>query len=119
MSKPPRPTTLSTRRDTADDRSDRGQAAVLVVSVAAVLLVVFVMALGTMGRTAIDRTRAQTAADAAALASLEGGRAAAVALAERHGASVVGWTSGPGAYEVTVSVRIGDTTATARATNAP
>ena len=93
--------------------------AVLVVAIAAVLLVVFVVALGSVGRTAVDRTRAQTAADAAALASVETGRPAAESIARRHGASVVTWSRGPGTHEVTVTVRLGDTTATARATNAP
>ena len=87
------------------------------VSVVAVLLVVFCLAVGAMGRVAIDRTRAQTAADAAALAALDGGRAAAIDLAQRHGATVTAWSRT--GDEVTVVVRIGDTTATARATNAP
>ena len=91
----------------------------MVITVAAVLLVSIVLALATMGRTAVDRTRAQTAADAAALASLDGGRPVADRLAEDHGATVVSWNRGPGPFEVTVTVRLGDTTATARATNAP
>ncbi len=89
------------------------------MGVAAVLLVVLLIALGAMGRTALDRTRAQTAADAAALASLDGGRLAAADLAQRHGASVVVWSVGPGPFEVTVTVRVGHTTATARASAAP
>ena len=89
------------------------------VTVAAVLLVAIVLALATMGRTALDRTRAQTAADAAALASLEGGRSAADALAQRNDAVVESWFRGPGPFEVTVTVRLGDTTATARASDAP
>lgn len=100
-------------------RSDSGQAAVLVVTVTAVLLVAIVVALGVMGRAAVDRTRAQTAADAAALASLDDGRPAAAAIAALHDADVVSWFRGPGPYEVTVVVRVGDTTATARASNAP
>ena len=103
----------------SDPTNDVGQAAVLVVTVSAVLLVAIVLALGAMGRTAVDRTRAGTAADAAALASLEGGREAAETLASRHGATVVTWFRGPGPSEVTVTVRLGDTTATARASNAP
>ena len=87
------------------------------VTVAAVLLVAVALAMATMGRTAVDRTRAQTAADAAALASLDGGRAAAHSLAHVHGAVVVTWFRGPGPAEVTVVVRIGETTATARASN--
>ena len=90
----------------------------LVVSVAAVLLVAIMVAVAGMGRVAIDRTRAQSAADAAALASLEGGRSGAESIAGRYGAAVVSWSQGPGPHEVTVTVRLGDTTATARATDA-
>lgn len=98
---------------------ERGQAAVLVVAVAAVLLVTIAAALVTMGRTSIDRTRAQTAADAAALASVDGDRSAAVRLAAVHGATVVAWEPGPGPHEVTVTVTIGAVRAVARASNAP
>lgn len=120
MSKPSAPpTTRLSRHDPQGRNRDDGQAAILVVVVSAVLLVAFVVALGVMGRTALDRTRAQTAADAAALASLEGGRGDAVTLAERHGATLVTWFRGPGPSEVTVTVRRGETTATARASNAP
>lgn len=102
-----------TRHDT-----DRGQAAVLVVVTATALLVVFLLALSSLGRGVLDRTRAQTAADAAALASLDGGRGAAVDLARRHDATVLSWERGPGPFEVTVTVRLGASTATARASNA-
>lgn len=96
---------------------DRGQAAVLVSVVVAVLLVVIVSAMATMGGTAVDRTRAQTAADAAALASLDGGSTAAVDLADRHGAEVVSWSRS--GSEVTVVVQIGVIRAIARASDAP
>mgnify|MGYP001573263906 CR=1 len=59
--------------------------------------------------------RAQTPADAA-LASLDGGAAAAHNFAARHEATVV---SGPGNDEVTVRVRLGEGTATGRASDAP
>lgn len=117
---------LTSRRTTAPagrvqppGRVDRGQAAILVVVVASVLCVALALAVAVMGRTVVDRTRAQTAADAAALASLENGRPAAVDLAGRHGAVVVAWSRGPGPSEVTVTVRLGDVTASARASNAP
>ena len=98
-------------------RGERGQAAVLVITVVAVLLVVFSTAVASMGRHTIDRTRAQTAADAAALAALDGGVAAASYLAARHGAVLTAWeVSG---FEVTVTVRLGDDSATARATDTP
>jgi Flp pilus assembly protein TadG len=76
-------------------------------------------ALVDFGGITQNRARAQTAADAAALASLEGGAAAADDYATRHGATVISWSRGPGEYEVTVRVRVGDSTATARASNAP
>jgi hypothetical protein len=98
-------------------RNDRGQAVILVVAVVAVLMVVSMTALAAMGITSLERTRAQTAADAAALASLDGGADAATDLAARHGGVVTHWsTTGP---DVTVTVRIGRASATARASNAP
>ncbi len=116
---PSSPTTTSLSRHDSRYHGDEGQAAVLLVTVAAALLVAVLLGLGAMGRTALDHTRAQTAADAAALASLDGGHSSAVSLARRHGAAVVTWFRGPGPSEVTVTVRLGDTTATARASNAP
>jgi len=100
-------------------RFDRGQAAVLVVIVAAVLFVSLSAGVLVVGGRTIDRVRAQTAADAAALASLRGGRSAALALAQRHGAELITFTIGPIADQVTVVVRVGDTTATSVATDAP
>ena len=102
-----------------DPACDDGQAAVALVTMVAVLFVALVVALGAFGGRSLDRTRAQTAADAAALASLDGGRSAARRLAEVHDAHLVSWTPGPGPDEVSVVVRLGDATATARATNAP
>ncbi len=98
---------------------DRGQASVLLVIVATVLSASLSVAMAGFGGRLIDRTRAQTAADAAALASLAGGSGAAQALAQRHGATLVEFTRGPGMGQVTVMVRIGDVTATAAATDAP
>lgn len=97
--------------------NDRGQAMVAVILVAAVMFMVVSVALLALGGRMIDRTRAQTAADAAALASLHGGRRAAHVLAERHGADLVGFTTDVG--RVTVVVRIGDATATAAASDLP
>lgn len=109
----------SSRPSTTRHAGERGQAAVLVVTVAAALAVVMLVALASMGATSADRTRAQTAADAAALASVEGGRAEADSFAAAHGATVVEWHPGPGRHEVTVTVRLGDVTATARASVSP
>ncbi len=98
---------------------DRGQAAVLVVMVAMVLFVALSAALVALGGHMIDRTRAQTAADAAALGAVAGGPSAAVALAGRHGAILVSFERGPASGQVTVVVRVGSATATAAASDAP
>lgn len=100
-------------------RSDGGQAAVFVVIVAAVLLVVIGTAVAGLGRAAADRAQAQTAADAAALAALDGGRTAATRLAAMNNAILVSWRRGPGPGEVTVVVSVDGVQATARATDRP
>lgn len=91
----------------------------MVVVVVAVLSVVMTLAIAELGGRSVDRIRAQTAADAGALAGLAGGPARATELAARHGATVVSWRTGPGPDGVTVTVRIGDATAVASATDAP
>jgi hypothetical protein len=101
------------------ERSDQGQAAAMVLALAAGMLVALTSATLAVGGQMIDRTRAQTAADAAALGSLRGGRAAARALADEHGATLVSYTSGPNPGQVTVVVRLGETTAAAAASDAP
>jgi Flp pilus assembly protein TadG len=98
-------------------RVDRGQAAIVVVAVAAVLLVAIIGALAALGRTSLARAHAQTAADAAALASVDGDAADARRVASANGATVVAWSRGPGPGEVTVTVRWGIVSATARASN--
>jgi sarcosine oxidase gamma subunit len=99
-------------------RRDRGQAAVMVMITASVVFVTVLWALGALGDRLVDHARARTAADAAALASLQGGRPAALAIAHHHGAVVVAWSAGPGPDEVTVVVSFGGAEATARATQA-
>ncbi len=98
---------------------DRGQVAVAVVLIGATIFVLLMSALSNLGGLMIDRVKAQTAADAAALASLDGGRSKADELAHIHGAMVILWQRGPGRDEVTVVVQLGEATATARATDAP
>lgn len=95
---------------------DRGQAVVSAGATLFVLTVVLLLALADVGGHTIERTRARTAADAAALAGLEGGRVAAARLAAAHGASIVSWREA--GAEVVVEVRIGDAVAAARATDA-
>ena len=100
-------------------RRDRGQAAVLVLVLATVLFVSISTALVEVGARVIDRTRAQTAADAAALGAIIGGRDAAETLAQRHGATLVSFVRGPGDGRVSVVVRRGSATADAAASDAP
>lgn len=100
-------------------RSDGGQSAVMLLIVLAAMGAALLVALADFGSAVGERTRAQTAADAAALASLDGGRSAAIRLAAANDGVVVAWHRGPGPDEVTVTVRVGDSTATARATDAP
>ena len=72
---------------------------------------------GALSRDLIDVSRARSAADAAALASVEGGPAAAIELAAANGATLVSWAQV--GSDVVVEVRVGDAVATARATNVP
>jgi hypothetical protein len=96
---------------------DRGSAMVLVVLVAVAFTVAAGAGLAALSRDLIDVSRARSAADAAALASVERGQAAAFDLAAANGATLVSWVQ-VGA-EVVVEVRVGDAFATARATNVP
>jgi hypothetical protein len=98
---------------------DVGQAAVVLVMAVAVMFSAAVAGLTVLGGRLTDRVRAQTAADAVALASLTGGHSLAAHVAERHGAAVVSWTSERDGATVTVVVTLGHASATAQATNAP
>ena len=98
-------------------RRDRGGASILVMTAVVAIAVAIGAAMASTSTTLIDRVRAQSAADAAALASVRGGRAAAEQLAAVNGASLVSWRQiGP---DVVVEVRAGAAVATARATDAP
>lgn len=97
--------------------TDRGQAALLVVLVAAALFWVAVTALVAVGRHTVERTRAQTVADSAALGGLAGGRNAASELADEHGADLVEFRVAADTGVVTVVVRVGGRTATASASD--
>lgn len=98
--------------------ADRGQAAVFVVLVAVAMFAVVVTGLTTLGRRVVDRARAQSAADAAALASVDGGRAPAAELAAAAGGSVASWERLADGT-VVVTVRLGGISATASASSAP
>ena len=82
-------------------------------AITAAILLGLVPVLGDLS----ERQQARSAADAAALAGVTGGRAAAASLAATNDAVLVGWSRS--GREVTVSVRVGDQTVTARATDGP
>ena len=96
--------------------SDRGQAVVLLLAVV-VMAALSVVGVGLFSVRVIDRGRAQTAADAAALAATVGGRGAAVRLASANGAVLVGYDEDVDV--VTVVVDVDGERATARATDGP
>jgi len=98
---------------------DRGQAVVLVLMLATVLFVMISAALVDVGGRMIDRTRAQSAADAAALGAIIGGRDGAEMLARRHGATLLSLERELDAGRVSVVVRFGRATADAAASEAP
>lgn len=92
---------------------ERGQAMPLGLALAAVTALLAI-GMGHLARDVHDAGRARTAADAAALAGTTGGAAAAGQLAAANDAVVVGFRQVGGT--VTVTVRVGDAEATARAT---
>ena len=94
-------------------RDERGQAVPLAAALVA-LAVVLVLATGSFAGDVVDAGRARSAADAAALAGVTGGRAASAALAEHNSASILAWRRE--GDDVVVTVRVGAATATARAT---
>lgn len=99
--------------------NDRGNAALMVMMIATAVAMALSVAVLALGGHMIDRVRAQTAADSAALAALQGGRGAAEALAHRHGAVLLSVATVADERRVIVVVRVGDSTATAAASDAP
>ncbi len=95
---------------------DRGQAVVLLLAVV-VMAATAVLAIGAFSERIIDRGRAQTAADAAALAATVGGQLAAQRLASSNGGHLVSYSEAGDA--VVVVVEVGGERATARATDGP
>ena len=95
---------------------DRGQAVVLLLAVV-VLTALSALAVGLFGQRVIDHGRAQTAADAAALAATSGGRMAAERLASANGGLLISYREDGDA--VLVEVEIGGERALARATDGP
>lgn len=93
-------------------RAPKGQ----VLPLLAVLVVAAGMAvvwLGRIGEAAVDRARARTAADAAALAGAADGRSAAAAVAAANGGRLVAYREE--GSDVAVRVRVGGAEASARA----
>lgn len=95
---------------------DRGQAVVLLLAVV-VMAAVSVIALGEFGARVVDRGRAQTAADAAALAATRGGRPAAERLATSNGGRLISFSESADA--VVVVVEVAGERASAQATDGP
>ena len=96
------------------DRGSMGLFTMLVgIAVTSAVLAAAIPWLDALG----DVQRAQNAADAAALAGVEGGRAASARFAGANGATLVAWRR-DGA-DVVVTVRYDEREASARATNAP
>ena len=94
-------------------RADRGQAVPLTAALVAIAAVL-VLGIGHLAGDVVDAGRARAAADAAALAGVAGGPAAAADFASRNGAALVSWRRA--GADVLVTVRVGDAVATARAT---
>lgn len=103
------------RRRRRPGRGDDGEA-VLTALAGAGLALALAVALGDLAGDVIDAARARTAADAAALAGVDGGRAGSDRLASANDAEVVAWSQV--GDDVTVTVRVGDASATARASGA-
>lgn len=96
---------------------DRGSILVFTVLVGLAFTLAALVALVPLFDELGARQRAQNAADAAALAGVTGGRAAAADLAAANGAVLVVWERN--GRTVTVTVSVDGRTALARATDAP
>jgi hypothetical protein len=96
---------------------DRGSMVVVSVLVGLAMTAAVLGAIVPLLGDLVDRQRAQAAADAAALAGVIDGRAAAGALAAANGGVLVSWSES--GDEVTVVVEVGGQRARARATDAP
>jgi len=96
---------------------DRGSMMILVMFVSVGLVAAITTALMPVLIDLSDRQQARSAADAAALAGVTGGRTAASALASANDAVLVGWSDD--GDTVTVRVQVGDQVVDARATDGP
>jgi hypothetical protein len=96
---------------------DAGQVGVGLALVVTVVALLAMAVIGIQGRVVVDRSRARTAADAAALAAVSGGRPAAEALAGANGGVVE--TYAVDGATVEVGVRVGTARAVSRAAPVP
>lgn len=96
---------------------DRGSMLVLVMLVAVAFTAAVTLALVPVLNDLVDRQQARSAADASALAGVAGGRSASARLAADNAATLTSWSRR--GRQVTVTVTVGDQTATARATDEP
>ena len=105
----------------ATSSRDHGQAVLLMLAIVACCGLLAV-AVGEVGSVLRERQQAQTAADAAALAGVEGDRSMAERLATANGAQLVAFARTAaigGGWTVDVTVSVNGVTAGARATNGP
>jgi uncharacterized membrane protein len=79
------------------------------------LCALVVVWIGRIGAAGTDASRAQSVADVAALAGVDGGRAAATAVAGRNEAQLTSFEDDDG--RITVRVRVGPAVAEATATS--
>jgi hypothetical protein len=107
------------RRDAEADL-DVGQAVGLVL-IAIVFVASAAVAMISVGKHLTQRGSAQTAADAAALAGVDGGQAAAAEVAGRNDAVLLSFErrAGGDGYVVIVAVSVGDEQAVAQASSEP
>jgi outer membrane lipoprotein SlyB len=89
----------------------------MLLLVVVVIASLAVIAIGQFAGRIVERGRAQSAADAAALAGTTGGQPAAVRLAANNGAHLLSYRQR--GDEVTVVVEVNGQRATARATDGP
>jgi Flp pilus assembly protein TadG len=95
---------------------DTGQAVVLCAALGVIAALVGVGVV-EVGSAMLDRQRAHTAADAAALAGVSGGRTAAAEMAQRNHATLVQFSRT--GSDVVVIVVVGAANAIARASDGP
>jgi Flp pilus assembly protein TadG len=99
-------------------RDERGSVTVL-VAVLLTLVAALCVSLSNLGAAAGDRARAQSAADAAALAGVAEGREAAERLAARNGAVLVDYREDEATVDVRVEVHGANAQASARRHDPP